>query len=112
MCGGLVCDPCSQNRLPLPELGISVSSRVCDRCYNDLGGVISDGLGEEEMSRSFLAGENSVGGGGLANRNEGDGGDIESSSHQEDKVASRSRQRRSVVVDELASRIPSVSLGT
>lgn len=112
MCGGLVCDPCSQNRLPLPELGISVSSRVCDRCYNDLGGVISDGLGEEEMSRSFLAGENPVGGGGLANRNKGDGGDIESSSHQEDKVASRSRQRRSVVVDELASRIPSVSLGT
>ena len=110
MCGGLVCDPCSQNRLPLPELGISVSSRVCDRCYNDLGGVISDGLGEEEMSRSFLAGENSVGGGGFANRNESDGGDIESSSHQEDKVASRSRQRRSVVVDELASRISSVSL--
>ena len=105
-CGGLVCNPCSQNHLPLSELGITVPSRVCDRCYNDLGGVISDGLGEEGMSRSFLAGKDSIGHEGITNSKESVGINL----HQENNVAGSGRQRRSVVVDELASRIPSVSL--
>ena len=105
-CGGLVCNPCSQNHLPLPELGITVPSRVCDRCYNDLGGVISDGLGEEQMSRSFLAEKDSTGHKGMTNAKQGVG----INPHKENNVAGSGRQRRSVVVDELASRIPSVSL--
>ena len=105
-CGGLVCNPCSQNHLPLPELGITVPSRVCDRCYNDLGGVISDGLGEEQMSRSFLAGQDSIGQFTTANTSQ----DVEKDPHQANNAVNGGRQRRSVVVDELASRIPSVSL--
>merc|ERR1712207_110760 len=33
-CGALVCEQCSLNRMPLPSIGLALSSRVCDRCYN------------------------------------------------------------------------------
>jgi len=32
-CGLLVCDPCSQQRKPLPRLGLLEPSRICDRCH-------------------------------------------------------------------------------
>lgn len=52
-CGGLVCDPCSKNRLPLPDFGISLPSRVCDRCYNDLGCISAEG--NDPLTASFLS---------------------------------------------------------
>jgi len=102
MCGGLVCDPCSQNRLPLTDLGITLPSRVCDRCYNDMGGIMANGEDGETMARSFLAEEDT---------------DMDATAlDKENRSGSRdggamagSRQRRSVVVDELASRIPSIA---
>ena len=36
-CGGLVCDPCSKKRLPIPAIGINAPVRICDRCYNGWG---------------------------------------------------------------------------
>lgn len=32
-CGGLVCGPCSANRLPVLRLGLITPSRICDSCY-------------------------------------------------------------------------------
>jgi hypothetical protein len=33
-CGGLVCEQCSKNKCPVPDVGLLFSVRVCDRCYN------------------------------------------------------------------------------
>ena len=41
-CGGLVCDACSGNRVSVPDIGIYVSCRVCDRCYHDMGSVLKN----------------------------------------------------------------------
>ena len=41
-CGGLVCDPCSKKRLPIPAIGINVPVRVCDRCYNGWGALYGE----------------------------------------------------------------------
>eukprot|EP00978_Attheya_sp_CCMP212_P023827 scaffold73827_cov52-Attheya_sp.AAC.1 len=123
-CGTLVCDPCSKNRLPLPSVGINVPVRVCDRCYNDIGGALTGDSGNG-LARSFIA-----------NTDAGDGNveftqttveanepvkdraisDVDRASkvdevkaHIEKTRPQRQRQRRSIVVDELASRIhPSV----
>ena len=123
-CGTLVCDPCSKNRLPLPSVGITVPVRVCDRCYNDIGGALTGDNGNG-LARSFIA-----------NADAGDGNveftqtTVEANEPVKDRAISdidraskidevkahvrksrpqRQRQRRSIVVDELASRIhPSV----
>lgn len=50
-CGSLVCDACSTNRVPLPDMGINIPSRVCDRCYYDMGSALSD---ENALTRSFI----------------------------------------------------------
>ena len=53
-CGSLVCEPCSRNRSPIPSIGITVPSRVCDQCYND--GLTK--IGETDyLTRSFMEGE-------------------------------------------------------
>jgi len=41
-CGGLVCDPCSKKRIPIPAIGITAPVRVCDRCYNGWGAMYGD----------------------------------------------------------------------
>jgi len=53
-CGSLVCGPCSKNRVPLPTVGITALVRVCDRCYNDRGAILSDGSGRHGLMRSFM----------------------------------------------------------
>merc|ERR1711935_455990 len=40
-CGGLICDPCSKNRVPISSIGLTIPVRVCDRCYNDIMGGVS-----------------------------------------------------------------------
>lgn len=69
-CGGLVCDPCSKKRVPIPQIGITASVRVCDACFNRWGTLFPD-----------------------------DG--------KTDSAGAKSSRRRAVV-DELASRIPSI----
>ena len=83
-CGTLVCDPCSSNRIPLPTLGLTNPVRVCDRCYHDIDGIASS-LVEED----------------LFSVNEG----TETSARTVSEKPVRTRERRSFVVDELASRI-------
>lgn len=80
-CGSLVCDPCSKKRVPIPAFGIPVPVRVCDRCYNGWGNLFSDGGHNERAVQKC----------------EPSGGD--------DKPVN---SRRSVVVDELAARIPTI----
>lgn len=41
-CAGLVCDPCSKKRVPIPAIGITAPVRVCDRCYNGWGTLFGD----------------------------------------------------------------------
>eukprot|EP00559_Dactyliosolen_fragilissimus_P009779 CAMPEP_0184874104 /NCGR_PEP_ID=MMETSP0580-20130426/42210_1 /TAXON_ID=1118495 /ORGANISM="Dactyliosolen fragilissimus" /LENGTH=266 /DNA_ID=CAMNT_0027377077 /DNA_START=730 /DNA_END=1527 /DNA_ORIENTATION=- len=40
-CGNLVCDPCSNNRAALPQIGITLMVRVCDRCYHNTDSYMS-----------------------------------------------------------------------
>jgi hypothetical protein len=97
-CGTLVCDPCSTNRIPLASLGLTVPVRVCDRCYNDIDGVLTsppvDNAGSSKHQRS------------TRNHDE----------PQQDNIfydkPERRRERRSAVVDELASRIQASPLTT
>lgn len=83
-CGTLVCDPCSRNRIPIPSIGISLSARVCDRCYHDMGGA---------MTSSFVSSN--------GEESNGEMGPVRSAKPE------RRRKRRSAVVDELASRVQS-----
>ncbi len=78
-CGSLVCDPCSKKRVPIPALGIPVPVRVCDRCYNGWGNLFSPS-------------------GECASQDYGPSGGGDKPIHS----------RRSVVVDELAARIPTI----
>jgi hypothetical protein len=78
-CGSLVCDPCSCNRIPLPSIGITVNVRVCDRCYHDISGA------------SAAAKHASISDAVPVSMVEGQ------------RV--RQRERRSPVVDDLASRV-------
>ena len=32
-CGALVCGPCSSHKKPVPDIGLNLPVRVCDRCY-------------------------------------------------------------------------------
>ena len=67
-----------------------VPVRVCDRCYHDIGGV---GSAERESSISSVHVQSyEVAAGHSADKS---------------KLSDRKRERRSVVVDELASRIHS-----
>jgi Lipase (class 3)/FYVE zinc finger len=86
-CGTLCCDPCSRNQVPLPRIGLMIPVRVCDRCYHDMGG-------------SMLM-ENSI-----------DSCDLESLADSkavkhDTSIVDHQKNRRSAVVDELASSIHS-----
>jgi len=84
-CGGLVCDPCSKRRIPIPSIGIAAPVRVCDRCYNGW-----DRLYDESPDCASIA----IGSHSLMTM-------------RSNKTVIVSR--RSAVVDELASRIPTIS---
>eukprot|EP00977_Amphora_coffeiformis_P004529 scaffold976_cov161-Amphora_coffeaeformis.AAC.7 len=86
-CGTLVCNPCSTNRIPLPSIGLTTATRVCDRCYNDINGVLT-GIAPE-MTSSFT-GETKV---------------EEVTTDTTESKPERMRERRSAVVDEFASRL-------
>lgn len=91
-CGTLVCNPCSLNRIPLPTIGVTVPVRVCDRCYNDLGGVLTGTLAR---TSSFMEEKERAGSSGAQDY----------SGAPAQKRPERQRERRSVVVDDLARRI-------
>lgn len=78
-CGTLVCDPCSRNCVSLPSIGLNVTVRCCDRCYNDIDGILT---GAPRIGESNTAGDTN-----------------------EEELPTRERQRRSAVVDDLAARI-------
>ena len=86
-CGTLVCSPCSTNRIPLPSIGLTTQTRVCDRCYHDINGVLT-GI-SAEMTSSF---------------NEEANDEMVTTDPMKDKPE-RQRERRSAVVDEFASRL-------
>ena len=94
-CGTLVCNPCAMNRIPLSSIGLTVPVRVCDRCYNDLGGVFSGG-----SPRADKFGEE--------NRRSSD--DTSNPTTNNFVKPERQRDRRSKVVDDLARRIKESSL--
>lgn len=98
-CGGLVCDPCSKNRVPIPSIGLTVPVRVCDRCYNDIMGGVS--ATSSSMSICDLTAKKDD----RAVRN-----DSSSVPHEEKKKPERTRQKRSAVVDDLVSRMRSSAL--
>jgi hypothetical protein len=116
-CGGLVCDPCAENRIPIPSIGITVPVRVCDRCYNDMGGLSAN---SSSMTNSFLAVDDDMDrfsdGISSEERVVGDApfsmsDQASARSHsQPEERPERQREKRSLVVDDLASRIRSSAL--
>jgi FYVE zinc finger len=99
-CGTLVCNPCSSKSMPLPSIGITVPVRVCDRCYHDLGGVLTGGI---PMRHSFM-GEQGMHSMSCA------GNAAKSTMKAAVDRPERYRERRSVVVDDLARRIKQSAL--
>lgn len=108
-----MCDPCSLQRMPLPSVGITVSVRVCDRCYNDQSGAVAGQTGKSFLASSFIEvqGESEGEANGVlvgdTERNfrpDLPGGKTTDGSEERPE---RQRDRRSLVVDELASRIHS-----
>jgi FYVE zinc finger len=99
-CGTLVCNPCSSKSMPLPSIGVTVPVRVCDRCYHDLGGVLT---GRAPMRNSFMdeQGTLKVVLAGMSSK--------DTMRAVVDKPE-RYRERRSVVVDDLARRIKQSAL--
>jgi Lipase (class 3)/FYVE zinc finger len=92
-CGTLVCDPCSTNRIPLASLGLTVPVRVCDRCYNDIDGVLTSLPADNASSSKHQR----------STRNHADEPPQDNNNFY--SKPERRRERRSAVVDELASRI-------
>ena len=82
-----MCDPCSKRRMPIPSIGITAAVRVCDRCYNGWGTIYGEDNIEEDPNSA----------------NGGAGADTRSGGATRPIIS-----RRSAVVDELASRIPSI----
>lgn len=95
-CGTLVCDPCSKNRIPIPSIGLTVAVRVCDMCYNDIGGATADFSAIDSDAKVPT---------GFINPS------IAAQSYEADarmeRQPERQRPRRSSIVDELVSRIHS-----
>lgn len=110
-----MCDPCSLQRMPLPSVGITVSVRVCDRCYNDQSGsrALGGQTGKSFLASSFIEvqveGEGEAKGVlvGDAERNFRPDPPGNKTTDGSDERPERQRDRRSLVVDELASRIHS-----
>jgi FYVE zinc finger len=88
-CGSLVCDPCSLNRNPVPSIGLTAAVRVCDRCYNDSDGIYVAANNSQSRATHMEASE---------------------SEHAPAEKPVRQRQKRSVVVDELAKRVKASGL--
>lgn len=92
-CGSLVCDPCSLNRNPVPSIGLTAAVRVCDRCYNDSDGIfVPASVMDSPLLRASYAETT-----------------LTSIQEMVDKPV-RQRQKRSVVVDELAKRVQASGL--
>ena len=122
-----MCQPCSQNKVPIPSIGLTVSVRVCDRCYNDMAGMskasssmTGSSFLEVDGNDQRISADHS-----LSPKQQGVVSPLSQSDHEGSAVASsdvnnttagldqrpeRQRERRSVVVDELASRIRSSAL--
>eukprot|EP00538_Stauroneis_constricta_P012579 CAMPEP_0119560048 /NCGR_PEP_ID=MMETSP1352-20130426/13861_1 /TAXON_ID=265584 /ORGANISM="Stauroneis constricta, Strain CCMP1120" /LENGTH=1432 /DNA_ID=CAMNT_0007607917 /DNA_START=66 /DNA_END=4364 /DNA_ORIENTATION=+ len=105
-CGGLVCDPCSKNRVPMPSIGITAMVRVCDRCYNDINGTNSS----RGSTRTLVNVEDDVGLSDSMISPEEQHAAETSGSPDTSPRPERKRDKRSLVVDELASRIRSSAL--
>jgi len=99
-CGGLICDPCSKNRVPIPSIGLTVPVRVCDRCYNDIMGGVS--AVSSSMTSSLLA--------VVENKRILSDCSPASVLTEEKEKPERRRQKRSVVVDDLVSLMRSSAL--
>eukprot|EP00529_Nitzschia_sp_RCC80_P000277 CAMPEP_0113443416 /NCGR_PEP_ID=MMETSP0014_2-20120614/2128_1 /TAXON_ID=2857 /ORGANISM="Nitzschia sp." /LENGTH=863 /DNA_ID=CAMNT_0000334373 /DNA_START=1 /DNA_END=2592 /DNA_ORIENTATION=- /assembly_acc=CAM_ASM_000159 len=103
-CGGLVCDPCATNRVPILSIGLTVPVRVCDRCYNDIMGGVS--AASSSMTSSFFAVDEDDH--TLSDTSQGRPGreviDDESGRPE------RRRQKRNMVVDDLVAQMKSSAL--
>ena len=105
-CGLLVCEPCSRQRITLPDYGISAPVRVCDGCYYELG-FRSVGETEPAMTRSFNADR----GNSAPSSDKKDGASNNDNTADLSAVRGRSessRRRGSSVVEELVKNMKSL----
>lgn len=103
-CGGLVCDPCAKNRVPIPSIGVTVPVRVCDRCYNNIRGGVS--AASSSMTSSFMAVDEDE-------RTLSDSSPGRAGSESTDEIKERPERRRtkrSLVLDDLVCQMRSSAL--
>lgn len=93
-----MCDPCSKKRVPIPSIGITAPVRVCDRCYNGWGSLYGN-IESNESTRNVVE--------SIDTPDPGEGG---VRTHRKFEKKNTKYSRRSIVVDELASRIPSINV--
>mmetsp|Transcript_11811 Transcript_11811/g.14907 ORF Transcript_11811/g.14907 Transcript_11811/m.14907 type:complete len:182 (+) Transcript_11811:275-820(+) len=114
-CGGLVCDPCSSNRVPVSDIGINLPSRVCDRCYHDMGAALTD---NNALTRSFMEDDDDdkdTNATQASKSKERTGKSTVLEQDEEDENESKSarvKPKRSAVVDELIQRMPSTTVSS
>lgn len=100
-CGSLVCDSCSRNRVPIPSVGITIPSRVCDQCYNDGLSKMGESI---TLTRSFEE----------SDKEDSETKNLEFSDRRYEKLnqsvvnkSIKAKSKRNNIVDELASRVNS-----
>ena len=85
-CGGLVCEQCSKNKCPVPDIGLLFAVRVCDRCYHDMGSVV---INDSRKLSEFK--------------------DLNKYENDERFIDTSPKTRRNMLVDELAMKMPSIT---
>jgi ribosome-binding protein aMBF1 (putative translation factor) len=96
----------------MSSIGITVPVRVCDRCYNDMGGVSTH---SSSMTSSFLAVDEDEHTFGETTPKKSFGDSTAGSLDQDSKLEERperKREKRSLVVDDLANKIRASALSS
>ena len=86
----------------ISDVGINILSRVCDRCYHDMGAALTD---KSALTRSFIEDENEPSNDSRDNDDNG-----ENNTSGKGNKRSKTKSNRSAVVDELILRMPSVTI--
>ena len=107
-----MCNPCSTKRASIPEIEISQPVRVCDRCYNGWGaeeGDVDLDSDDDMGAKGGKAGGAKGGSDEVPSPGEKIFGEKKEKKKKKRKNKRPSNSRRSAVVDELASRILSIT---
>lgn len=105
----MVCHPCSENRVPIPTIGLTASVRVCDRCYyNDLDETTTTTGGLDTTGSSTINAANTTTTTASTSFDHNNSNTCSSGMYPDDNQKRvRQRAKQSILVDDLTSRVQS-----